>query len=302
MKSLLSLFSVLLVLSCGTNQTIELTEKIGKTVNGIIFLTQKDNRLEGKFKNLNDNSEINPEGTLTGENLSLEEYAHPDELTGIFEGKYAAGRYVGKWISPDKKTRVPFQFTTAVNKISRDNEAAISAAYIAWAERKNAADPELCPEEQCLKNIEKDKKGIEIGDDAYLVSIPENLTQDDLIKGDFNNDGIDDGIVSVYSRKCVSDNFISKALHKIEMSHNTILLISKGDSYFIKDDLSYLKKHLGEGSLTKIEDGFIYGKGKENSGDRSISDWELDVEWDAKFSYENDRLKLLSKSKKRKID
>jgi len=92
--------------------------KIGKNVKGDIYFKIEGEKVVGTFINTKTGKHIDLRGTriLTASLINyfnLEEFENNDELSGYFEGAIDIGnpkKYTGNWISPDRKTKVPFEF------------------------------------------------------------------------------------------------------------------------------------------------------------------------------------------------
>ncbi len=87
-----------------------------KVYGEIIVEILGDEKVEGTFTNNVSKKTITVKGKhIRGSNgtdtLNLEEYEEQDKLSGYFEGTLIDGIYKGYWISPDRKTKVPFVFT-----------------------------------------------------------------------------------------------------------------------------------------------------------------------------------------------
>lgn len=94
---------------------------INKKLKGSIYFFLDDNKVVGTFINAKTGKEIKLKGSYVSgffgtDTLNIEEYEQGDKLSGYFEGTINTIKskkeygYKGFWISPNQKTRVPFEF------------------------------------------------------------------------------------------------------------------------------------------------------------------------------------------------
>ncbi|WP_324028195.1 hypothetical protein QSV08_09770 [Maribacter sp. BPC-D8] len=89
---------------------LQLKGNINKKVNGKIYFIWNDTKVKATFINSKTQQRIKLIGTVINGKLNLTEYEKDDVVSGYFEGKYYNGIYKGLWVSPDRKTNVPFEF------------------------------------------------------------------------------------------------------------------------------------------------------------------------------------------------
>ena len=302
MNSLKILSFLIVLTACANGEMIELEGRIGKKALGEFTLTRNKDRISGTYRDLLNSSTIQVEGTLLGDDLRLEEYAQKDKLTGFFEGKFDDGRYVGNWLSPDRRTSVPFSFKATGGASPVGVDGSIAMAYTEWAKRKNHNSPELCTAERCSSNLAKSENGITASTNDCLISLPEEIDEVEVLTGDLNNDGVEDGILAVSYKECVALDGGGIALQNILASHQTLIIVSDEDRFTVLDELPNMTEYIDRGAIEKIEDGVIIGKGRANSGAATVPLWELDEEWEVRLRLEEGKLVLLSKSPTRNLN
>lgn len=288
---------LLTICSCKSDKTIELIGNIDHKVNGKIHLSISENNTFGVFQNSATKQKIDLRGTLVKNQLRLEEFAEKNKLSGFFEGTYENGSYNGYWISPERTKRVPFTFKltlkedNTVDQSSRmSNLANIKLAFKKWVTNKN--ELEFCSREECEETLEKQNEGI-IHCGHRII---EKFEIESAIIADINNDGINDAIFNASYEQCMSGTWFIN----VAAGGHLVCFISKSkDEYSIIDEPKEIVNNIGLGGILKIENGILYAKGTDISGDENIH--YIDIEWEAQFKFENNKFKLLSKSQRKKI-
>lgn len=92
---------------------LQLTGNINTQVNGTIYFIWTESKVKATFINSKTQQRIKLIGTVNDNKVNLAEYEKDNKISGYFEGIYKEGVYSGRWLSPNKKISVPFEFKSA---------------------------------------------------------------------------------------------------------------------------------------------------------------------------------------------
>lgn len=290
------LLMFLALFSCKTDSSFEELNfhgNINDKVNCDINLKIAGNKLKGTLINTHNKQRINLRGTIVKDFIRIEEFANKNQLTGIFEGHLKEGRYIGNWISPDRKTAVPFTFEKRVNNETTINEQEkinYEVAYINWAIKKNAGSSHYCTKKQCEEDNQRLREGLEPKHGCGLM-ISQSYPKKDVIFTDLNKDGIEDAIIHTNFEPCMMGTaFINVSI----AGYLTVFISSKSGELRILEEPKEVVSNIGMGRITEVKDDTILAEGRSISGKGGMH--EVDLFWTAMFRFEEDKFKLLSKS------
>ena len=102
-------------------EQIELSGTIGKLNAQILLIHDKEN-VTGNFSYTDLKKPlIQLRGSMDGNKLVLREIGEGKELSGVFEGKYSNGNYIGFWYSQSNSKKVKFTFSKKAGKRQASN-------------------------------------------------------------------------------------------------------------------------------------------------------------------------------------
>lgn len=286
----------LAITACGDSsnkEEVTLTGTIDTKVNGIIQISFKGNKVKGVFKNQDTGEKIDLRGTYYQEKLRIEEFAKKDQLTGVFDGNYKEDQYRGSWISPDGKIKTPFIFVNeslVKNDIPVDSKENIKQAFLKWAKAKNNTD-EYCSEQQCLEDLKRQSNGLDpIHKCGYRIA--QEIKSENIHYSDLNGDGITDAIITADYQQCMYGTWFINVAMK---GFLTFFMSTKNSGYTIIEEPPVIEKNIGIGRIIALNKDTIIAEGGSITGENGFHN--IDISWKAKFLYEKDRFRLVSKTK-----
>jgi hypothetical protein len=175
------------------------------------------------------------------------------------------------------------------NKVKLSTEEIIKDAFLTWTKETNNTSKEFCTEKQCTEKM----KTYELKYNCSLM-LKEDLPIEKIIFKDINNDGIKDGIITADYEPCEPGTwFINCAM----VGHLVFFVSLSESSFKIIEEPKIIRDEIKLGRIKSVENGIINANGAYQSNQAAAH--EFDITWTAKFQYKNDRLELISKTKKK---
>jgi len=251
------LLSIVLFLSCSSNK-LTLYGEIGNGLKSTFELVKKGKNYSGIFFYNNDiDNSIKVKGFIENDKLILNEYNDLYEITGTFKGSFDNLNFKGDWLSPDKRKKTSFKYST-INKTETQKKNTkkgkdeiyklkIENSYQKWITMK-VETGEYWTEDTYRGKAEINRKknvhwGVDSEEETGIckLGIPNKLNPTYI---DINNDGILDCIAYVRWLYCMPGNWSNN------LPSELLIFISKDNSYEILEN----PKEIEYGIFEKISD------------------------------------------------